>query len=128
MSLQSKFDEFKRFETHLENMNSKIRWVGTFATQINKAGFLSVNIKTENITINGYYLNVTTGIFFQENGKSLKKDLGEFTKDEIVSLYKILPDFLEKLLKAISESMTQEISICMEELGMFIFESSLKED
>jgi len=128
MGLTEALKEFQDFEQFLADTNKVISNFLYLVKNAVEGGFVNPNVPLEEISIEGYVLDIASGRLYLRTGTPDKKKLSEqstLNADEIISLYRVLPQIMEEFSKVMVAHTKQNIKSRLEKHEGFIFEHSL---
>jgi len=126
MGLQEALNEFKEFETSVSEIKDRIiEFMALVQRSINPDCMLiNSNIPTPDICIEGYVLEISSSKLYLRSGTK-KKNWRELNAEEIVKLYKILPQIIGKFSEVLIDHVSKDSESRMKRFESFIFEHSL---
>lgn len=128
MGLTEALKEFQDFEKFLAETNKVISNFIYLVKAAVEGGFVNPNAPLEEISIEGYVLDIPNSRLYL---RTRTKDKGNaypempLNADEIISLYRVLPQLMEEFSKIMITHTQQSIKSRLEKHQGFIFEHSL---
>lgn len=131
MGLQEALNEFKEFETSVSEMKDRITEFMALVQRttnpdcIQTGGTLiKSNIPIPDICIEGYTLDISSSKLYLRSGEK-KKNWRDMNTEELVRLYKILPQIVGKFSEVLIDHISKDSESRMKRFESFMFEHSL---
>jgi len=129
MGLTESLNEFTNFLQSLDEMKQKLEAFLNMVRLVVERRLINPNVPSKEICIEGYVLDINSIRLYLKVGISDrdKKDNVNSTMDaeEILKLYKLLPQFMEAFFQLTIDSSKKEIDERLKKFESFIFEHSV---